>query len=273
MSEQRIAGKTVVVVAIATITALIFRTWLQVTLIRAGTDTRLAADLSYLLVPPIMALLLAPLWRTERRFIIEQLQLVDLSRRFLLQALLVGVLLRLIWWSQLVAGVAFGVYSASTSDVPVGPVFGFRCASPEGLGLGFLVTVLLTPTIEELVNRGYFLSFLRPRGPLIAILVSAAVFAVLHKSTFWPFAFLAGIVFGYLYWSTRSLWSGLIAHVTFNALTLLDWRCLSVQWNPGADAVPAMTPGVTAITMLIASAVALAVVLLKMATVRSPPVR
>ncbi len=273
MIEQRIAGKTIVAVAVATTTALIFRTWLQVTLIQAGTDTRLAADLSYLLVPPIMVLLLAPLWRAERLFVIEQLRLVDLSRRLLLQALLVGLLLRLIWWSQLVAGVAFGVYGASTSDVPVGPEFGFRCASPEGLGLGFLVTVLLMPAVEELVNRSYFLSFLRPRGPLVAILVSAAIFAVLHKTAFWPFAFLAGIVFGYLYWSTRSLWSSLIAHVTFNALTLLDWRCLSVQWNPTADAIPVMTPGVTALASLVASTIALAAVLHKMATERSPPVR
>jgi membrane protease YdiL (CAAX protease family) len=273
MIEQRIAGKTIVAVAVATAAALIFRTWLQVTLTRAGTDTRLAADLSYLLVPPIMALLLAPLWRTERSFIIEQFRRIDLSRRLLLQALLVGVLLRLIWWSQLVAGVAFGVYGGSTSGAPMGATFGFRCDSPEELGLGFLVTVLLTPTIEELVNRGYFLSFLRPRGPLIAILVSAAVFAVLHNSASWPFAFLAGLVLGYLYWATRSLWSCLTAHATFNALTLFDWRCLSVQWNPSANTLPVMTPGATAIATLIASTVALAVVLHRMARMRSPPAR
>lgn len=273
MIEQRRAGKTVVAVMVAAIAALVLRSWLQVTLIRADTGVLLTSDLSYLVVPPLMILLLLPLWWSERLFLINQFRRIDLTRRLILQALAVGLLLRLFWWSQLVAGVALGVYESAASNALVGPTLDFRCPSPDKFVLGFLVTVVLMPIIEELVHRAFILSYFRPRGPLVAILVSAVTFAVLHKSTSWPFAFFAGLVFGYLYWSTRSLWSCLIAHATFNALTLLDWRCLSVQWNPGANAIPAMTPGVTAIAVLIASAVALAVVLHKMATVSSPPVR
>ena len=271
MIEQRLVGKSVVAVMVAVLAALFLRSWFQVSLLRVGSTAWFASDLSYLIVPPILALLLLPLWRPESGFLENQFRPVDLTRRLILHAITIGFLLRLLWWSQLVAGVALGVYGSPVSSELLGPTFSFRCPNPDKLALGFLVTVLLTPLIEELVHRAVILSYLRPRGPLVAILVSATTFAALHNTTSGAFAFFAGLVFAYVYWSTRSLWSCLVAHGTFNALALLDWRCLTVQWNPGTDATPVMTPSVTAIALIVASTVALAALLHRISTVSSPP--
>jgi membrane protease YdiL (CAAX protease family) len=233
--------------------------------LQKGFTPTAAADLSYLIVPPTLVVLLLPIWRTERNFVARQFRLANLTCKVVIIGIAIGVLLRLLWWTQLVAGVSFGIYASDPQSV-VGPIFAFGCPDIATMALGTLTMALLTPVIEEVIHRAYVINALLPRGRLIAILGSAVVFAIFHRSGSWVFACLAGVVFAWLYWYTQSLWLSLIAHATFNALTLLDWRCVSAQWNPRAEDIPLMETGITALTIMLVTAGALAITLYRIST-------
>ncbi len=226
----------------------------------------LAEDASYLVVPPILLLLLFPLWRSEKAFLKFQFRRQALTWRIAVTAIAIGVLMRLMWWSQLIAGVSFGMYMSADPDAVVGPAVSFRCASSAVVFLGFFVMALLVPLIEEVTHRAYVQTALRPRGAAVAILVSAAIFAIFHVPTSWPFAFFAGLVLGVQYWSTRSLWPSLISHATVNGLLQIDWRCLSATWNPRAETIPLLGPGLVSMIIFVTCAVVLICLLLKIAT-------
>ena len=266
MAAHTISRTTIAAVLVATIAALVGRAWLQIRLIQDGAQPLVAADISYLVVPPILILLLFPLWRSEKTFLISQFDRKKLTWKLALSAIAIGVLVRLLWWSQLIAGVSFGIYTSSDPNAIVGPTLSFQCASPTIVLLGFIVMAILVPLIEEIVHRGYFQTALRHRGAIVSVLLSALVFAIFHKLASWPFAFLAGVIFGTQYWVTRSLWSSLISHATINGLIQVDWRCLSGQWNPRADELPLLLPGVTAVLVLVSSLLLLFFLIHKMAT-------
>jgi len=263
--DQRIAPTTLIAILVSMTAALVFRAWLQMTLLQRGVAPQMAADLSYLVVPPTLMFFLLPIWRTERQFVAGQFRPANLTGKLVIIGIAIGVMLRLLWWTQLVAGVSFGVY-ASDPQSAVGPTFAFGCPNIATMALGILTTVLLTPVIEELIHRAYVINALLPRGRSIAILGSAVVFAIFHRSGAWVFACLAGVAFAWLYWCTRSLWLSLIAHATFNGLTLLDWRCVSGQWNPRAADIPLIETGITALTIMLATVVALVATLYRIST-------
>lgn len=261
MAHHQISARKLALVLLSTIAALVYRAWLQLELRSRGVDSSVAADASYLIVPLMLALLLIPLWRTDGPFVARQFLPLRAARDCMLMAIGIGLTLRLLWWSQLIAGVSLGIYSSSDVDVVVGPTISFQCSQPEIVMLGVLAIALLAPIVEELVHRVYVISFLRSRGMLVAISLSAVCFMALHKTASWPFALIAGIVFGLLYWWTQSIWPSLVAHAVFNSLTLLDWRCLSVQWNPTADVVPVVLPAATALVTMLLSSILLGVLL------------
>lgn len=90
-------------------------------------------------------------------------------------------------------------------------------------------TCITAGVVEELIIRGY----LQPRleiifkNPVVAILISAAVFGALHfgyatvANVLGPFLF--GILFGYYYWRYRSIKTLIICH------TLWDLFSISLQ--------------------------------------------
>ncbi len=266
MAVQQISRTTIVALLVATTAALVARSWLQIKLLQDGMPQPVAADISYLVVPAVLILLLFPLWRNEKSFLKDQFRAEDLTVQLALQALAVGLLIRILWWCQLVADVSFGITSSAEADAIVGPVFVFQCASPGVVFLGFLVMTVLVPIIEEITHRGYIQTALHHRGGFIAVLISALAFAVFHKLTSWPFAFFAGIVFGVQYWATRSLWSSLISHATINGLIQLDWRCLNGQWNPQSADLPLLLPGITAVLTFVVCLTVLVRLLLVMLT-------
>ena len=44
--------------------------------------------------------------------------------------------------------------------------------------------------------------------------------------------FLMGVVLGTQFWNTRTLWTTIVTHATYNGLVQFDWRCLT---GPRAD--------------------------------------
>ena len=81
--------------------ALVVRALLQDRLADAGAG-RFAADLSYLAVPPLLAIMLWPIVSRYRVFLAETLDPARLTWRLAATAILVGVLLRVAFWAKLV---------------------------------------------------------------------------------------------------------------------------------------------------------------------------
>jgi membrane protease YdiL (CAAX protease family) len=77
---------------------------------------------------------------------------------------------------------------------------------------------LLAPVLEEMLFRGIILrSFLKRYPPGIAIVHSAAVFGLAHMNLYqFAIAMTLGLVLGWLYERTRSLWPCIALHASYN---------------------------------------------------------
>jgi len=265
MADHRISKTVLAALFVAITAALVARAVVQIQLAKQGIDVPFARDLSYLIIPVVLALLLFPLWKSEKAFLASQFRRIDFTCRTVFIAIAIGVLLKGAWWSQLIARISFGLLQSDDTSLMEGPVFGFQCPAPIVFTISLFVTALLTPLVEEILHRAYVLNALRQRGTIVSILISAFIFAIFHTVTAWPFAFFAGIVLGTQYWIARSLWPVVITHATLNALIVFDWRCLSGHWNPRGDVFPLLTPAFAASVTLIGCLTAICYLLRKMA--------
>src|SRR5690606_36028044 len=155
-----------------------------------GFDRSLAADLSYLVVPPVLLLLMAPYLRRCAPSLRALFARRDLDRRALLLGVALGLDLRLMYW----AGLTLYVRLAGDGGVTAPPLLGFECPPPRELMLGVFVMAMLVPLIEETSHRGFVLHALLPRGRTLAVVVSAASFAVFHPPGSYAWTFVAGLL-------------------------------------------------------------------------------
>lgn len=101
----------------------------------------------------------------------------------------------------------------------------FQAAAQAGT-LSLLILVfsgaVLTPFGEEAVFRGVIANALNRYGPWAGIVGSALIFAAVHgPSVIFFNAFMAGILTGYLFRQTKSIWPGFAAHVIYNGIWLV----------------------------------------------------
>lgn len=106
-------------------------------------------------------------------------------------------------------------------------------AAASGGALSLIVALalgaVLTPIGEEFLFRGVLATALDRYGPWIAVLVSAAVFAVAHGINYiLPVAFIVGVVAALLLRRTGSVWPGVIVHATNNAYSIVVPAILGV---------------------------------------------
>jgi membrane protease YdiL (CAAX protease family) len=96
--------------------------------------------------------------------------------------------------------------------------------SSEGLAL--LFGCIIAPFLEEMLFRGIILrSFLRQYSKTASILGSAALFGIAHLNVYQLVtAFAVGIVAGWLYERTRSLWPCILLHASYNAFVIYSYE-------------------------------------------------
>jgi len=252
----------VIAVLTATVAALFARAWLQIQLVEDGTPRLQAAGLSYVATLPVFLLLVLPMIRKDGPFIARQFRRTDFSLRLVVTAIVIGLLFRIAWWSQLVAKVSLGLVSNHGTGAIGGPSFAYQCPSLGIIALGILVSSILIPLIEEIVHRGYVQSFLGRRGPVVAIAVSTIIFMSFHQISGWGFTFVAGAILGTMYWLTGSLWAPVVTHAVINLTPQLTWRCMSLQWHPSPDSLPLAGPGIIAVAVFSISSAAIVWLLL-----------
>lgn len=86
-----------------------------------------------------------------------------------------------------------------------------------------LMLVVFAPLLEELFCRGIILrGLLAHISPVKAIIWSAAIFGVIHMNPWQAIpAFLIGILMGWVYWKTRSLWATILIHFINNGFAYI----------------------------------------------------
>lgn len=88
------------------------------------------------------------------------------------------------------------------------------------LWLLILATTIFGPLAEELVYRGVLMGAFREAwGDRLAIIFSALIFAIVHMDVIQStYAFVLGLILGYIYMKTRNLWCAYIMHAIVNFL-------------------------------------------------------
>jgi membrane protease YdiL (CAAX protease family) len=83
---------------------------------------------------------------------------------------------------------------------------------------------IAAPLLEEMLFRGVILrSFLQQYSRTGSILWTSLLFAIAHLNVYQFFtALLLGVVLGWLYERTRSLWPSILLHAMFNGFVALS---------------------------------------------------
>lgn len=109
---------------------------------------------------------------------------------------------------------SFGIeYSVSYGENPDG-IFGFL--------LTVISTVLVPALAEEFACRGLVLGILKKFGEAFAVITSAVLFGLMHGNfEQMPFAFLVGLVLGFVTVKSGTLWIAIAVHAFNNLISVL----------------------------------------------------
>ena len=86
-----------------------------------------------------------------------------------------------------------------------------------------IATGIIAPIFEELLFRGLIFGELKKITDVrLALVIQALIFGVFHLNIIQgTYAFLIGLVLGFLYYRSNSLLSPILMHITFNASTII----------------------------------------------------
>ncbi|MBQ9965623.1 MAG: CPBP family intramembrane metalloprotease [Clostridia bacterium] len=109
---------------------------------------------------------------------------------------------------------SFGVsYDVDFGDTPSG-AFGFM--------LTLISTAIVPALVEEFACRGIMLNLLKKQGDAFAIIVSALLFGLVHGNFEQiPFAFMVGLVLGFITVKTGSIFIAIAVHFTNNLISVI----------------------------------------------------
>lgn len=86
----------------------------------------------------------------------------------------------------------------------------------------FISTAIIPALVEEFLFRGVILKNLLPYGKTVAIVISALLFSLMHTNFFQFFyTFIAGLVLGYVFLRTGSIWCSVLIHFINNFIAVL----------------------------------------------------
>ena len=82
--------------------------------------------------------------------------------------------------------------------------------------------VIITPVIEEILYRGIILNLLLKKySVLVSIILSSIIFAFIHlKFIGIGYLFLYGLLFGFAYYKTKSLFTSILLHFLINLMAV-----------------------------------------------------
>lgn len=102
-------------------------------------------------------------------------------------------------------------------------LIGEVAGSNQQLILRFIVLAAIPAFVEELLFRGVILSNLLPYNKGFAVVASGVLFGLMHQNfSQLLYATVAGVVLGYIYVKTRSIWPCVTLHLANNALSVIE---------------------------------------------------
>ncbi len=117
---------------------------------------------------------------------------------------------------------AFIVDLFDYADFSAEVLWGRELSSNYQLVLMLITLVVVPAFVEELLFRGVILNNLLPYGKTTAILVSALLFGLMHQNIEQLFyATVAGVVIGWIYLKTESIWVCVLLHFFNNFQSVL----------------------------------------------------
>lgn len=163
--------------------------------------------------------------------------------------------------ANMAASILANVLQSFGIPLPESP--SFLEATPLSLLLNIVVLAVLPALLEELVFRVCVLGALRKYGDWFAIGVSALLFGLIHGGISQSaFAFLVGLVMGYIMVSTGNVWLAVAIHFCNNAVSVvLEYVTLSM---------PDMTASLVYASVLYPIGIVGIVVAIACAVLRSP---
>ena len=109
-------------------------------------------------------------------------------------------------------------------------LIGYELSAPDinmpdgfsGFALSMIRVSILTAIVEEYALRGHVLGNLRKYGDAFAVIMSAAIFALMHGNLIQvPFALLSGVALAVFTLKTKSIWPAVVAHAINNGLSVI----------------------------------------------------
>jgi len=124
----------------------------------------------------------------------------------------------------------WGILLLFVANIVVEPLLNLLPESNPDVGRGWgsvAMLILFAPFFEELLCRGIILESLRNRyGTVIALFGSSLFFGVLHMQPLPAVnAFFIGLILGFIYLITQSLWASVLIHAVNNALAYILMIC------------------------------------------------
>lgn len=117
--------------------------------------------------------------------------------------------------------------------------------------LGVVSIALIAPIVEEMLFRGAIEGHLLRvwKNPSAAIFASALIFGIIHLNPAQiPYAFVLGLLLGWLYWRTRSLLPCILLHLINNGLSVI----LMIAAPESASSMNALFGKTTALALSVA---------------------
>lgn len=247
------ARKLIAAVMLVQIFLLFLRSWLQLELAAYGISDAVSADLSYVVVFPLMAIFFYPVLRQFWSHLCSKLKLTNLGVKAIAIGIGVGLALRFTRWGVVIGGVSFGYFVDPNPGASPTLVVRFGCPPYAVLMLSLFVMAFLIPVVEEIINRGLLLEWLFRYGRVTGLILSSILFAMLHRPETIGTAFIFGLFAGVLYINSGSLWPSLFAHFSYNAMAVVDWDCISTIWNPQSVTDPLRGVGLLGVALALCS--------------------
>ncbi len=131
-----------------------------------------------------------------------------------------------------VAAMGFCMFASQASNIGGAIIESFGVEFPTmdrtlpegvfGIALVILSTSVFPALLEEFMMRGVVLGVFKKFGQGFAIIVSSILFAVMHASlTQFAFAFLVGIILGFITVKSGSVWPAVIIHAANNFVSVV----------------------------------------------------